>query len=178
MQRSTKLVIRELVPDDERQAIAAHHDLLDDDFDFLPTWSARQNWEAYIERMAEGRSGEFVPEGWVRSGLFVADLDGQLVGRVSVRYELNDFLSEVGGHLGYGVVPKFRGQGIATQLCRFALAELGSHGVDSALVTCDKQNAASRATIIACGGQIDQNRPSVEENGGNTKLRYWISTRG
>ncbi|MGO2618799.1 GNAT family N-acetyltransferase [Glutamicibacter ardleyensis] len=176
MESTKKLLIRELSQADEQQALAAHHALLDDDFDFLPTWSARQSWSGYVQRMSEGRSGEFIPEGWVRSGLFVGVHEGKLVGRISVRYELNDFLSEVGGHLGYGVVPEFRGQGFATQLCEFALTELRFHGVRSALVTCDEQNVASQATIIACGGQADENRPTVHETGGNTKLRYWIST--
>lgn len=177
MERVEKLLIRELLPTDAEQAIAAHQALLADDFDFLPTWSARQNWDAYIERMAEGRTGEFIPEGWVRSGLFVAELDGRIVGRISVRYELNDFLTEVGGHLGYGVIPEFRGRGIASQLCRFALTELANAGVKSALVTCDESNSASRATILGCGGKLDENRPSIEDSEGKTTLRHWISTR-
>lgn len=176
MQRTKNLEIRELTGADEQQAIAAHQQLLAEDFDFLPTWSARQSWSSYIQRMADGRSGEFVPEGWVRSGLFVALVEGNIVGRISVRYELNDFLSEIGGHLGFGVLKEFRGLGYAKELCQFALAELQCHGVRSALVTCDEQNVASQATILACGGQIDQHRPTVEESGGNTTLRYWIQT--
>ncbi len=42
-------------------------------------------------------------EGFVPSSYLVAVVDGKIVGRVSIRHQLNDFLRAYGGHVGYGV---------------------------------------------------------------------------
>jgi predicted acetyltransferase len=55
---------------------------------------------------------------------FVADtaywamLDQEIVGRISIRHFLNDFLKRIGGHIGYIVRPSYRGRGIATEMLR------------------------------------------------------------
>jgi len=170
------LEFRELASQDEQQAIDAHQVMLDDDFEFLPTWSADEQWEDYVYRMSAGRRGEHIPEGWVRSALFGAFDDGELVGRVSVRYELNDWLLQVGGHIGYGVVPDHRRRGVAAALCQFGLGEVLGAGVEQALVTCDSTNAGSIATILKCGGVPDAQVPSLEASDGSKTLRFWIST--
>ncbi|WP_334123237.1 GNAT family N-acetyltransferase [Glutamicibacter sp.] len=171
------LEFRELASQDEQQAIDAHGSMVADDFEFLPTWSMAESWDNYIYRMSAGRRGEHIPDGWVRSALFGAFDDGELVGRVSVRYVLNDFLLQNGGHIGYGVVPEHRRRGMAVALCQFGLAEVGHAGVDSALLTCDSMNAGSIATILRCGGVLDPQLPSLEAADGSRTLRYWISTQ-
>lgn len=177
MSFSAPLVIRELASVDEQQAIDAHHEMLADDFDFLPTWSLDEPWEDYIYRMKAGRRGEHIPEGWVRSALFVAfDEAGELVGRVSIRYELNESLLQKGGHIGYGVLPEFRRRGIAEQLCKFGLTEAAQAGVESALLTCDSTNIGSQKTIKNCGGVLDPEFPVLEVDGAPDSLRFWIPT--
>lgn len=171
------LEIRELEIGDEQQAIDAHHLMLGDDFEFLPTWSLAEAWEDYVYRMKAGRRGEHIPEGWVRSALFAAFEDGELVGRVSVRYELNEGLLQVGGHIGYGVVPEYRRRGAAQQLCRFGLQELHAAGIERALVTCDSNNIGSRSTIEKCGGLLDAKLPEIEASHGPGTLRFWIPTQ-
>ena len=172
-----ELAFRELTDGDEQQAIDAHHALLADDFEFLPSWTEKGNWADYVYRMNAGRRGEHVPEGWVRSALFVAvDQDGWLLGRVSVRYALNSSLEHLGGHLGYGVLPEARRQGVARALCRFGLDELRAAGVQRALITCAAGNAGSRATILRCGGVPDAQRPQVVDGDGTAQLRFWVPT--
>ncbi|UTT38599.1 GNAT family N-acetyltransferase [Glutamicibacter mishrai] len=174
---TTALEFRELASQDEQQAIDAHQAMLADDFEFLPTWSEDQQWEEFIYRMSAGRRGENIPDGWVRSALFAAFDDGELVGRVSVRYELNDWLRQKGGHIGYGVVPEHRRRGVAAALCQFGLREVQAAGVEQALVTCDSTNAGSIATILKCGGELDQQFPHLDAADGTRTLRYWISTQ-
>lgn len=99
-----------------------------------------------------------------------------LVGRVSIRHQLNDELREVGGHVGYAVRPAVRGRGYATEILRLSLVLLREElGVDRALVTCDDHNIASARTIERNGGVLQDVR--VPPGGGAAKRRYWIALR-
>ena len=60
-----------------------------------------------------------------------------------------------GGHIGYAVVPKFRGQGIATEILKQSLDYCKENNVQTAgkvLVTCDDDNIGSVKTIENNGG--------------------------
>ena len=92
--------------------------------------------------------------------------DGELLGFLSVRHELNEWLLEEGGHIGYSVRPSARRRGHATYACAWGLEHLRSLGVDRALITCDDDNLASAATILRNGGVLEDVR--------NGKRRYWV----
>lgn len=98
-------------------------------------------------------------------------------GWVSVRAahkgtELNDFLLQVGAHVGYAVRPAFRGRGYATGILELSLDVLREAGLDGALVTCDDDNVASARVITRCGGVLEDLR---QENPDEVpKRRYWI----
>ena len=98
----------------------------------------------------------------VRSDQLVAVVDGEIVGRVSVRFELNDYLLEHGGHVGYGVAPAHRAQGYATEILRQALVILRAEGVERVLVTCDDDNVASARVIEKNGGVLESISPPQE----------------
>jgi len=87
--------------------------------------------------------------------LFAFDAS-RIIGRVSIRHELNEFLLRVGGHIGYVVVPEFRRQGYATailhQSLKIAHDELG---IGRVLVTCDDDNVGSIRTIEKNGGVLE-----------------------
>ena len=99
------------------------------------------------------------------------DLDGDIVGRTSVRHTLNDFLLHEGGHIGYCVLPPYRRRGYATTILQRSLVLTRQLGVERALVTCNDGNVGSVAVIVACGGQLES---TVDGADGNRKRRYWI----
>jgi predicted acetyltransferase len=167
------LRLRPLRIDDEPAARAAHEELAADGFTFLLGWEkeSRDDWAAYVLGLGRRHRGLDVPQGLVPATFLVAEVDGELVGRVSVRHELNEHLANVGGHIGYGVRPAHRGRGHATEILRQALVVARAEGVGDVLVTCDEDNAASRAVIERLGGVLEDVRP---EQGEPLKRRYWI----
>ena len=90
----------------------------------------------------------------------------EFLGYLAVRHRLNDFLLELGGHIGFSVRPSRRGEGHATRALVLALDEARRLGVERALVTCDDDNLPSRLTIEHAGGVFEDQRED--------KLRYWF----
>jgi len=107
------MLLRSLGVSDEKQALQAHEELAQDGFDFLLGLQQGAPWSAYCGRLESQRLGVDLPEGWVPVTFLVAEAEGQIVGRVSIRHALNAHLAEVGGHIGYGVRPGFRRRGLA-----------------------------------------------------------------
>jgi predicted acetyltransferase len=165
------LLLRALRVDDEVEAWAAHRELQPDDFDFLLNVEAGEPWADYVARLDRYSHGD-VPEHLVPASFLVADLDGEIVGRASIRYRLNDWLLQRGGHIGYGVRPASRRRGYATEILRQSLAFLTELGLDRALLTCDDGNAASAMVIEQAGGVLENVVTLPDGTGG--MRRYWI----
>ncbi|HEY2474105.1 MAG TPA: GNAT family N-acetyltransferase [Candidatus Cybelea sp.] len=108
---------------------------------------------AYVDLLESWVRGERLPEGWVPGHEFWIVSDGKVVGDLNIRPRLNDWLQKVGGHIGYGVHPEYRNQGIATFALREALRFLAVRGVREALVTCRDDNVPSSRVIEKCGGR-------------------------
>jgi predicted acetyltransferase len=161
---------------DETAAVAIHQEMLADDFYFLLFWEPTKTWAAFLASVDELRRGNIPPTSppyRVRSDQLAAVVDGEIVGRVSVRFELNEYLGERGGHVGYGVAPAHRARGYATEILRQALVVLRAEGVKRVLVTCDDNNVASARVIEKNGGVLESLSPP---QAGDNKFvrRYWI----
>lgn len=165
------MVVRELTLADEARARATHGEFEDWSFLFLHD---SETWADHVARLARERRGLDVVGSRVPHTFLVGEVDGELVGRVSVRHALNDHLRTVGGHIGYGVRPAFRGRGYATALLRTGLAVAAAQGIRRALVTCDDDNVPSARAIERCGGVLE----SVVTHEGGRKRRYWVATGG
>ena len=153
---------------DEAEALRLHELAKADDFHFLLVAGTFEDQVATIEREARGD----VPPGRVPADFYFAIVDGDIIGRISVRHALTDHLLEVGGHIGYWVAPDHRRKGYATEMLRLGLDRLRALGLDRALVTCDDSNAASAKTIERNGGILEDIRQLDHES--EPKRRYWI----
>ena len=111
-----------------------------------------------------------VDDGRVHASYWWIVSDDVLLGAISLRHRLNDFLLRAGGHIGYGIRPAARGRGLAT----WALGEVLGHakrlGIERVLITCDDQNPASARVIERHGGVLEDVRTTEL---GLTR-RYWI----
>ena len=135
-----------------------------------------ETFAAWLRRLQNEEAGVDLPPGRVPSTILCGFVGEKLVARASVRHRLNPFLAQVGGHVGYGVLPAWRRQGIATRMLQAALDELRRRDVPRALVTCDESNEGSRRTIEKCGGLFESLHRS--DDGSEPKRRYWIELDG
>ena len=70
-------------------------------------------------------------------------VNGEYVGRVSLRHRLNAGLEAWGGHIGYEVRPSVRGRGYGHALLAGMLPHARTLGLERVLLHCDDSNAAS-----------------------------------
>jgi predicted acetyltransferase len=169
-----EMILRPLTLEDEAQALQAHAELALDNFGFLlGGYQVGEAWAPYISRVEAATRGEGLPEGFVPATFLVAEIEGKIVGRTSIRHELNDYLLERGGHIGYGVRPEFRKQGIATQILVQSLELARDLGIARALITCDDDNIGSSKVIEKCGGVLEN---VIELEDGVKLRRYWVLT--
>ncbi|MDD5585543.1 MAG: GNAT family N-acetyltransferase [Alphaproteobacteria bacterium] len=129
---------------------------------------AKLNDQEGLVRLPSGEWVKRVPghEFWLVEG-------EEFIGEASIRYELNAFLLEHAGHIGYGVRPSMKRKGLGTLILKLALDKLKERGVMRALVTCDEDNIASMKIIESSGGVLENKVPSVFHEGSLTR-RYWI----
>ena len=169
------MILRLLTLADQDEAVQVHRELALDDFDFLldalGKYDENTDWAEYLARVESIRLGEDVPEGWVPATFLVAEVDGRIVGRSSIRHRLNDYLEKRAGHIGYGIRPEFRGRGYATEILRMSLDIARELGIEKLLVTCNDTNVASAKVIEKCGGILED---IIELDDGERVRRYWI----
>jgi predicted acetyltransferase len=89
------------------------------------------------------------------------------LGTLVVRHRLTPGLAEVGGNVGYHIVPPWRRQGHATRMLAAGLIECRRVGLDRVLLTCLTGNEASRRVIVANGGVPDGQAQGED--------RFWIT---
>lgn len=115
-----------------------------------------------------------LPDGHVACDHFWITDDGQVVGFIAFRRELNDWLRSYGGHIGYAVRPSRRRQGIARAALDLVLDRARVQGYDRVMLTCDDTNIGSSRTIEGAGGELEDIIDGSEA--GIPRLRrYWIA---
>lgn len=80
----------------------------------------------------------------------VFTLEGIEAGHINFRVGDTEHVRRSVGHVGYAIQPPFRGRGLALHACR-ALAPWIRHFYETVVLTCDRENEASRRTIERLG---------------------------
>jgi predicted acetyltransferase len=166
----TGVVLRPPTLDDEAQVATAQAELASDDFEFVFR-KPDQSWASYLADVERQHMGSNIAPGNVAATFLLAEAGGEVVGRVSIRHELNEYLASVGGLIGYAVRPAYRHRGYATAILCQSLAVARSLGLRRVLLTCDDTNLASIRTIESGGGILEN---VVARVGEAPSRRYWI----
>lgn len=115
---------------------------------------------------------ETPPEGFVTDTVYWGVVGDEVVGRISLRHSLNEFLRTQGGHIGCIIRPSQRGKGLAGEMLRQLLSTPRAQEIGRLLLTCDEGNLASERTIRNAGGVFeDLFEPG---DGQPPKKRFWI----
>lgn len=135
--------------------------------EFGSRWATPEGFSEYVEHLlAQVREETPRPPGFVPSTTLWWVADDDYLGRLAIRHRLTPRLLELGGHIGYDVRPGARRRGHATAMLRAALPVARRLGIETALLTCDVDNVASRKVIEANGGVFEDQR--------GVKLRFWV----
>ena len=129
--------------------------------------------EAFVARLLEQEKTPGLNS--VPATVYWATMEGEVVGRIQLRHELNEALKEFGGNVGYEVRPSFRRQGVATEMLKQILATERAKEMRRLLLTCAPDNIASNKTIASNGGLLVE-RKYVERIERET-CYYWIEIR-
>jgi len=128
---------------------------------------------AWLNHLNMMENPDTTPSGYVCSSTYLAIRinDNKIVGMISFRHSIDHpILSVYGGHIGYSILPEERRKGYGKAMLKLMLKICKEKGLDKVLITCTKENIASKKTILANGGLFDK---EVEVDG-NIYERYWI----
>lgn len=170
--------LRELQIDDKEVFLESIQNFADTEFEFAHYFNEvhKGNWDTFFPALADYKKGENLPypDHVPSTQLYAFNEQGLIVGRASLRHELNEFLANIGGHIGYIVHPDFRRRGIGTQILQQTLdyTRVNLPQMKKVLVTCDDANRGSNLIIRRNKGRFEGQISQGE--GKPLKNRYWI----
>ncbi|BGE83357.1 GNAT family N-acetyltransferase [Staphylococcus petrasii] len=162
--------LRQLSYQDEEALVQYLKEWYDNEEKIVPSNTDLAKYDSF-KQMIDELNKEEADADWVPTTTLFYFKDDQIVGAVDIRHKLNKRLTNIGGHVGYGVRKSYRGQGIASTMLTEAMKILKTLGVETVLMTCNPKNYASQAVMKHCGGY--EITPYTKKNG-NLVSRFEI----
>lgn len=108
---------------------------------------------------------------------------GEAMGMISLRIGKTPHIRLYAGHIGYHVLPPFRGHRLAGRACRLLLPVARTHGISQLVITCSPDNIPSKRTIEHLGARnvgtvIVPRTDPLYAQGHRVKLRYVLDLTG
>ena len=128
--------------------------------------------EDWLEELNKRSCEDTVPKGLVPSSTYlgVREKDNYIVGMIDIRHYLNEYLTQVGGNIGYSVRKSERNKGYAKQMLKLALEKCKELKIKKVLITCNEDNIVSEKVILSANAKLEDIRNVDGEN----KKRFWI----
>jgi predicted acetyltransferase len=144
------------------------------DENLIVPYSARllgKSFESFLEFLTLNAYNMIDPLNRVAETVYVMVDDHQtIVGALSLRHFLNQRLYELRGHIGYGISPSFRNQGLGSLMLKMSFEYCKQYNIPEVLITCHQSNTGSRKVIINNGGILEDEVWDVD----HFVQRYWI----
>ncbi|WP_417656834.1 GNAT family N-acetyltransferase [Pseudidiomarina aestuarii] len=122
------------------------------------------DFPALLQRIENFRLGIDIPEGFVQSTTLWLVSGNDIVGCTNIRHRLNAKIEHCGGHIGLGIRPRYRGQGLGIELMQRSINKAREFGVQTVHIHCHTDNEPSRRMIEACGGLLHSTITVGEEH--------------
>ena len=136
------------------------------------------NEKDIVKTFMDNRDQTKLPSYYVPSYDYFAVDDDKLIGVLHIRIRLTESLLNYGGHIGYGVNPKYWKMGYGKEILKLALKQYKDLIEENKiLITCDDDNIGSYKIIEANGGILEN---KVENEDAGEKFltrRYWIKNK-
>ena len=133
------------------------------------------NYEGWLEQLELRDNLDTCPESLVPSSTYflIREDEDRIVGMIDIRHDLNDYLLQYGGHIGYGIRPTERRNGYNKINLFLGLLKCRELGFDKVLITAADENPGSYKTILDLGGKLENK--IIDDEDDNVLLgRYWI----
>ncbi len=139
----------------------------------LEEYESYDDWLEYRNLYLDKKT---VPEGRVMSTVYFLSNDDEtrIYGSIDIRHQLNDYLLNYGGHIGYAIRPSERKKGCATKILNLGLEKCCELEIEKVLVVCNKKNIASAKTIKNNFGILEN---EILDSESKTVQRYWIDVK-
>lgn len=112
------------------------------------------NFSEMLQRNHDFANGVNLPNGYVASSTYWMIENNDIIGVSNLRHYLNDEITFVGGHIGLGIRPSRRGEGLSKRLLMLTLEQAKIKNIADIHIHCYQDNHASSAMITACGGVL------------------------
>ena len=108
-----------------------------------------------IPKLIDNSKGIGLALGYVPDTYFFLWDDDKIVGLFKIRHYLNDFLKSGPGHIGYGILPQYRGKGYATKGLKLAIDKCVDLIKENEIyMSVKKDNPISLKVQLNCGAYI------------------------
>ena len=133
------------------------------------------NYEEWLQKLENDLDFENIKPGRVPASTYflLRKSDNKILGIINIRYELNEYLANYGGNIGYSIRPTERRKGYGKKQLILGLEKCSEIPLEKVLITCRENNRKSARVIEGCGGIYEDTRFSKEEN--DNFKRYWIN---
>lgn len=92
---------------------------------------------------------------WAPAEFYDIVAGGEAVGTIQLRLGNTDYMRLYGGHVGYKVLPEYRGHGYATEALLALRPIARSHGFEEIWITVRPDNTASCRTLEKAGASFE-----------------------
>jgi predicted acetyltransferase len=168
------LELRELTDKDEAAFFEGLKEADGEDLSWYSfSWKPGMPYQDMMKILKNEAAGIDLEPGRVPHSMLYAFLNGKIIGRVSVRHELNDHLRKRGGNIGYWVAKNYRKLGYATEMLRRGLEFCKLKNISPIMISCADDNVYSWKIIERYGAKLEDK--VWDDEGKKLIRRYWLN---